>query len=296
MSELINLEDFEITRDWRRIGRAIHFLTERYTEQPRLEDAADAVGLSPFHFQRLFTRYVGVSPKSFIGHLTLEHAKRELANGASVMDAAIESGLSGSSRLHDLSLKIEAMTPGEYARGGRGLSIEYGFADCPFGRMLVMATAKGVCGLAFGDDGEEAHMLADMTARWPRAGFGENPKRAEDIARKIFERDGKAEIGLHLFGTPFQIKVWEALLRIPEGRMTSYGALAARLGDAKASRAVGTAVGRNPVSWLIPCHRVLGSDGALHGYHWGLLRKRSMLAMEAARNEARQSPSTSAIA
>jgi AraC family transcriptional regulator of adaptative response/methylated-DNA-[protein]-cysteine methyltransferase len=296
MSELIKLEDFETTRDWRRIGRAIHFLTERYTEQPRLEDAADAVGLSPFHFQRLFTRYVGVSPKSFIGHLTLEHAKRELANGASVMDAAIESGLSGSSRLHDLSLKIEAMTPGEYARGGRGLSIEYGFADCPFGRMLVMATAKGVCGLAFGDDGEEARMLADMTARWPRADFGENPKRAEDIARKIFERDGKTEIGLHLFGTPFQIKVWEALLRIPEGRMTSYGALAARLGDAKASRAVGTAVGRNPVSWLIPCHRVLGSDGALHGYHWGLLRKRSMLAMEAARNEARQSPSTSAIA
>jgi AraC family transcriptional regulator of adaptative response/methylated-DNA-[protein]-cysteine methyltransferase len=296
MSELIHLEDFETTRDWRRIGRAIHFLTERYTEQPQLEDAADAVGLSAFHFQRLFTRYVGVSPKSFIGHLTLEHAKRELANGASVMDAAIDSGLSGSSRLHDLSLKIEAMTPGEYAKGGRGLSIEYGFADCPFGRVLVMATAKGVCGLAFGDEGEEARMFADMTSRWPRADFVENTKHAEDIAQTIFEHDGKTEIGLHLLGTPFQIKVWEALLRIPEGKMTTYGAIATRLGDAKASRAVGTAVGRNPVSWLIPCHRVLGSDGALHGYHWGLLRKRSMLAMEAARSEARQSPRTSAIA
>jgi AraC family transcriptional regulator of adaptative response/methylated-DNA-[protein]-cysteine methyltransferase len=296
MSELIHLEDFETTRDWRRIGRAIHFLTERYTEQPRLEDAADAVGLSPFHFQRLFTRYVGVSPKSFIGHLTLEHAKRELAQGASVMDAAIDSGLSGSSRLHDLSLKIEAMTPGEYAKGGRGLAIEYGFADCPFGRVLVMTTAKGVCGLAFGDEGEDERTLADMTARWPRADFVENTKRAEEIAQTIFEHDGKTEIGLHLLGTPFQIKVWEALLKIPEGKMTTYGTLATRLGDAKASRAVGTAVGRNPVSWLIPCHRVLGSDGALHGYHWGLVRKRSMLAMEAARSEARQSPRTSAIA
>jgi AraC family transcriptional regulator of adaptative response/methylated-DNA-[protein]-cysteine methyltransferase len=296
MSELIKLEDFETTRDWRRIGRAIHFLTERYTEQPRLEDAADAVGLSPFHFQRLFTRYVGVSPKSFIGHLTLEHAKRELANGASVMDAAIDSGLSGSSRLHDLSLKIEAMTPGEYAKGGRGLSIEYGFADCPFGRVLVMMTAKGVCGLAFGDEGEDGRMLADMTSRWPRANFVENTKHAEEIAQTIFEHDGKTEIGLHLLGTPFQIKVWEALLKIPEGRMTTYGAIATRLGDAKASRAVGTAVGRNPVSWLIPCHRVLGSDGGLHGYHWGLLRKRSMLAMEAARSAERQSPRTSAIA
>ncbi|MGN6148532.1 MAG: methylated-DNA--[protein]-cysteine S-methyltransferase [Rhizomicrobium sp.] len=296
MSELIKLEDFETTRDWRRIGRAIHFLTERYTEQPRLEDAADAVGLSPFHFQRLFTRYVGVSPKSFIGHLTLEHAKRELAQGASVMDAAIDSGLSGSSRLHDLSLKIEAMTPGEYAKGGRGLSIAYGFADCPFGRVLVMTTAKGVCGLAFGDEGEDERMLADMTSRWPRADFFENTKQAEEIAQAIFEHDGKTEIGLHLLGTPFQIKVWEALLAIPEGKMTTYGTLAARLGDAKASRAVGTAVGRNPVSWLIPCHRVLGSDGALHGYHWSLVRKRSMLAMEAARSAERQSPRTSAIA
>jgi AraC family transcriptional regulator, regulatory protein of adaptative response / methylated-DNA-[protein]-cysteine methyltransferase len=296
MSELISLEDYESTRDWRRMGRAIRYLTERYTEQPRLEDAADAVGLSPFHFQRLFSRYVGVSPKAFVGHLTLQHAKRELAQGASVLDAALDSGLSGSSRLHDLALKIEAMTPGDYAKGGAGLRIDYGFADCPFGRVLVMATEKGVCGMAFGDEGEEGAMLKDMQSRWPKAVFTQNNERAETIAAQTFEADSNAPLGLHLLGTPFQIKVWQALLAIPSGKMVTYKSIAARLGDAKASRAVGTAVGRNPVSWLIPCHRVLGSDGALHGYHWGLVRKRSMLAVEAARAELRQSPSTSAIA
>jgi AraC family transcriptional regulator of adaptative response/methylated-DNA-[protein]-cysteine methyltransferase len=296
MSELISLEDYESTRDWRRMGRAIRYLTERYTEQPRLEDAADAVGLSPFHFQRLFSRYVGVSPKAFVGHLTLQHAKHELAQGASVLDAALDSGLSGSSRLHDLALKIEAMTPGDYAKGGAGLSIDYGFADCPFGRVLVMATDKGVCGMAFGDEGEESAMLADMESRWPKAAFTQNAECAAAIAAQVFEGDAKSPLGLHLLGTPFQIKVWQALLAIPSGKMVTYKSIAARLGDAKASRAVGTAVGRNPVSWLIPCHRVLGSDGALHGYHWGLVRKRSMLAVEAARAELRQIPSTSAIA
>jgi AraC family transcriptional regulator of adaptative response/methylated-DNA-[protein]-cysteine methyltransferase len=285
MSEPIQLQDYESTRDWRRMGRAIRYLTERYTEQPRLEDAADAVGLSPFHFQRLFSRYVGVSPKAFVGHLTLQHAKRELAQGASVLDAALDSGLSGSSRLHDLALKIEAMTPGDYARGGAGLSIDYGFADCLFGRVLVMATDKGVCGMAFGDDGEDAAMLKDMQSRWPKATFTQNSERAEVIATQTFAGNSKSPLGLHLLGTPFQIKVWQALLAIPSGKMVTYKSIAARLGDAKASRAVGTAVGRNPVSWLIPCHRVLGSDGALHGYHWGLVRKRSMLAMEAARAE-----------
>jgi AraC family transcriptional regulator of adaptative response/methylated-DNA-[protein]-cysteine methyltransferase len=296
MSEPILLEDYESTRDWRRMGRAIRFLTERYTEQPRLEDAADAVGLSPFHFQRLFSRYVGVSPKAFVGHLTLQHAKRELAQGASVLDAALDSGLSGSSRLHDLALKIEAMTPGDYAKGGAGLSIDYGFADCPFGRVLVMATDKGVCGMAFGDEGEEDAMLADMTARWPKAMFTQNIERATTIATQTFDSAANCSLGLHLLGTPFQIKVWQALLAIPSGKMVTYKSIAARLGDDKASRAVGTAVGRNPVSWLIPCHRVLGSDGALHGYHWGLVRKRAMLAVEAARAEDRQRPSTSAIA
>ncbi len=234
-----------------------------------------------------------MSPKSFVGHLTLDHAKQELVGGASVLGAALDSGLSGSSRLHDLCLKIEAMTPGDYARGGRDLVIDYGFHDCPFGIALVMATEKGVCGLAFGDDGEEAAMMEDMQARWPNAIYRENRTRTERIAKQIFEHSGD-DIPLHLLGTPWQIKVWEALLAIPLGRMTTYRTVAETLGNIKASRAVGTAVGRNPISWLIPCHRVLGSDGALHGYHWGLTRKRSMLALEAARLQ--ESPKTSAIA
>jgi AraC family transcriptional regulator of adaptative response/methylated-DNA-[protein]-cysteine methyltransferase len=291
MSEIIPLT--EGGPDWKRMGRAIRFLSEHYLEQPRLEDAAEAVGLSPFHFQRLFTRYVGVSPKNFVGHLTLDHARQELAGGQSVLGAALDSGLSGPSRLHDLCIKIEAMTPGDYARGGEGVAIDYGFVDCPFGIALIMATQKGVCGLAFGDESEEDAMMDDMRARWPRATYRENKARAEQIARQIFDSVG-GNLSLHLIGTPWQIKVWQALLEIPSGKVTTYRGIAEKVHSAKASRAVGTAVGRNPISWLIPCHRVLGSDGALHGYHWGLTRKRSMLALEAAR--AQESPRTSAIA
>jgi len=293
MSEVISLNPYEGGPDWKRMGRAIRYLSENYLSQPSLDDAAATVGLSPFHFQRLFTRYVGVSPKSFVGHLTLGHAKQELAGGASVLSAALDSGLSGSSRLHDLCLKIEAMTPGDYSRGGRDLAIDYGFHECPFGIALVMATEKGVCGLAFGDEGEEPAMMEDMRSRWPNATYRENRARTERIAKQVFEQPG-GDVPLHLLGTPWQIKVWEALLAIPSGKMTTYRTVAEKLGNGKASRAVGTAVGRNPISWLIPCHRVLGSDGALHGYHWGLVRKRSMLALEAARVQ--ESPKTSAIA
>jgi AraC family transcriptional regulator of adaptative response/methylated-DNA-[protein]-cysteine methyltransferase len=289
MSEIVPIT--ESGPDWKRMGRAIRYLSEHYLEQPRLEDAAESVGLSPFHFQRLFTRYVGVSPKNFVGHLTLDHARQELAGGQSVLGAALDSGLSGPSRLHDLCLKIEAMTPGDYARGGEGVVIEYGFVDCPFGIALIMATEKGVCGLAFDDNNEDA-MMDDMRARWPRATYRENKPRTESIARQIFENTG-GDLPLHLIGTPWQIKVWQALLEIPSGRVTSYRNIAQKVHSAKASRAVGTAVGRNPISWLIPCHRVLGSDGTLHGYHWGLTRKRSMLALEAARQD---NPKTSAIA
>jgi AraC family transcriptional regulator, regulatory protein of adaptative response / methylated-DNA-[protein]-cysteine methyltransferase len=289
MSEIVPIT--ESGPDWKRMGRAIRYLSEHYLEQPRLEDAAESVGLSPFHFQRLFTRYVGVSPKNFVGHLTLDHARQELANGQSVLGAALDSGLSGPSRLHDLCLKIEAMTPGDYARGGEGVVIEYGFVDCPFGIALIMATEKGVCGVAFDDNNEDA-MMDDMRARWPRATYRENKTHAENIARQIFENTG-GDLPLHLIGTPWQIKVWQALLEIPSGRVTSYRNIAQKVHSAKASRAVGTAVGRNPISWLIPCHRVLGSDGTLHGYHWGLTRKRSMLALEAARQD---NPKTSAIA
>ncbi|MBI3678579.1 MAG: methylated-DNA--[protein]-cysteine S-methyltransferase [Proteobacteria bacterium] len=294
-------EDQESGPDYRRMGKAIRYLAEHYLDQPSLDAAAEAVGLSPFHFQRLFTRYVGVSPKSFVGHLTLGRAKSELNRGVSVLDAALDAGLSGPSRLHDLCLKIEAMTPGEYARGGAGVTVDYGFHDCPFGIALLMMTDKGVCGLGFGDEGEEAAMLADMKARWPKAVFREMPARTADVAAKIFQPKASDTVGLHLLGTPWQIKVWQALLAIPQGKVTTYRTIASKIDAMNASRAVGTAVGRNPISWLIPCHRVLGSDGALHGYHWGLPRKRAMLAFEAARAEVQaanlqERPRTSAIA
>jgi AraC family transcriptional regulator of adaptative response/methylated-DNA-[protein]-cysteine methyltransferase len=276
-------EDPEAGSAYRSMGRAIRYLAENYATQPSLDEAAGAVGLSPFHFQRLFVRYVGVSPKSFVGYLTLGRAKAELERGASVLDAALEAGLSGPSRLHDLCLKIEAMTPGQYAKGGAGLIVEYGFHDCPFGIALAMATDKGLCGLAFGDEGEERAMLTDMKARWPKAIYRENVSRITAMSERIFDPEHDGELRLHLLGTPWQIKVWQALLAIPSGKVTTYRAIAQNISSANSSRAVGTAVGRNPISWLIPCHRVLGSDGALHGYHWGLIRKRAMLAVEAAR-------------
>jgi len=292
MTNVISFDENDA--NWRRMARAIRFLSANYLNQPTLEDAADAVGLSPFHFQRVFTRYVGVSPKTFIGHLTLDHAKTDLAGGKSLLDTALDAGLSGPSRLHDLCLKIEAMTPGDYAKGGEGLVIDYGYHASPFGAALVMATAKGVCGLAFADEGDERKAFADMRARWPHATFTEAPERTARHARAIFApRKNDGDLRLHLLGTPWQIKVWEALLAIPEGRFATYGAIAAQVGKESAARAVGAAVGRNPISWIIPCHRVLGAAGTLTGYHWGVERKRAMLAVEAART---QPARTSAIA
>jgi AraC family transcriptional regulator of adaptative response/methylated-DNA-[protein]-cysteine methyltransferase len=276
-------EDLEAGPHYRQMARAIRFLADHYLDQPSLEDAASASGLSPFHFQRLFTRYVGISPKAFVAQLTLTRAKAELARGESVLAAALEAGLSGPSRLHDLCLKVEAMTPGEYAKGGMGLRIDYGFHDSPFGVALTMATEKGLCGLAFGEKGEEDVILADMKRRWPKAAYSESPARTQAMAARIFAVRPDGDMTVHLLGTPWQIKVWQALLAIPPGRIASYRDVAQKLGGANAARAVGTAVGRNPISFLIPCHRVLGSDGALHGYHWGLTRKRAMLAVEAAR-------------
>jgi AraC family transcriptional regulator, regulatory protein of adaptative response / methylated-DNA-[protein]-cysteine methyltransferase len=293
MTNVISFDENDA--NWRRMGRAIRFLSANYLEQPTLEDAAAAVGLSPFHFQRLFTRYVGVSPKNFVGHLTLDHAKGDLAEGRSLLDTALDAGLSGPSRLHDLCLKIEAMTPGDYAKGGADVVIDYGFHASPFGSALVMATPKGVCGLAFGDDGEEDKMLADMKARWPKAAYRAAPERTAKVARQIFDpKKASEDLRLHLLGTPWQIKVWQALLAIPDGKTSTYRAIAQDVGNAKAVRAVGMAVGRNPLSWIIPCHRVLGSNGTLTGYHWGLDRKRAMLAVEAARAHAAGAVSASA--
>jgi AraC family transcriptional regulator, regulatory protein of adaptative response / methylated-DNA-[protein]-cysteine methyltransferase len=281
--------------DMKRMAEAIAFLAGRYREQPSLEAAAASVGLSPFHFQRLFSAHVGVSPKAFVGHLTLAQAKRALAQGDSVLSAALEAGLSGPSRLYDLCLKIEAMTPGDYAKAGAGLTVAYGFSYCPFGLAILAATEKGVCGLGFGNVGEETAMTADMTARWPKARFFRDDAKASALIGQIFGPEQKAIMPLHLIGTPFQLKVWQALLAIPSGGFSTYGTLAGRLNQPKAARAVGAAVGRNPISWLIPCHRVLGSTGALTGYHWGLPRKRAMLAVEAARRDYDDRPSTSVI-
>jgi len=292
MTDVISFDENDT--NWRRIANAINFLATRYQDQPSLEEAARVAQLSAHHFQRVFTRYVGVSPKAFVGHLTLEHAKSELAAGESVLNASLDAGLSGPSRLHDLSLKIEAMTPGDFAGRGKGVEIGYGFGGSPFGQTLVMTTAFGVCAIAFGDEGEEQQMLSDMRSRWPHARYRPDPSRALGVLQTIFgSRPGP--LALHLMGLPFQLKVWQALLAIPEGRISSYHAIAKSLGNDRASRAVGAAVGRNPISWLIPCHRVLASDGSLGGYHWGTGRKRVMLAIEAARaNQVR--PRTSAIA
>jgi len=291
MSNVLSFDENDA--NWRRMGRAIRYLSAHYLDQPSLEDAAAAINLSPFHFQRLFTRYVGVSPKNFVGHLTLDHAKSDLAQGKNLLETSLDAGLSGPSRLHDLCLKIEAMTPGDYAKGGAGVEILYGFHPSPFGIALILATAKGVCGLAFGDEGEEKRIFADMRSRWPKANYREAHALTAKIAAQIFAKSA-GDLSVHLMGTPWQVKVWQALLAIPPGRFSTYGAVAERIGSESAARAVGTAVGRNPISWLIPCHRVLASDGSLNGYHWGLERKRAMLALEAASQSER--PRTSAMA
>jgi len=263
------------------IGRAIDHIVARAPEQASLDEIAASVGLSPAHFQRVFSQWVGVSPKRYQQYLALDHAKRLLADRHSVLDAAHGSGLSGSGRLHDLFLRWEAMSPGEFARAGQGLTIAWGWFDTPFGPALAMGTDRGLCGLAFAAESGREAAMADLRARWPNADFVEAPERLEGWVAAAFGGDGPTR--LHLIGAPFQLKVWEALLQVPSGHVTTYSDIAAAIGSPKAVRAVGTAVGRNPVSWLIPCHRALQKAGGLGGYHWGLGVKRAMLAWEAAR-------------
>jgi AraC family transcriptional regulator, regulatory protein of adaptative response / methylated-DNA-[protein]-cysteine methyltransferase len=263
------------------IGRAIDAIAARAPAQASLDEVAADVGLSPSHFQRVFSAWVGVSPKRYQQYLALDHAKRLLAERHTVLDAAHATGLSGAGRLHDLFLRWEAMSPGEYARAGDGLSIAWGWFDTPFGEALAMGTDRGLCGLAFtAETGREAAQ-ADLRARWPKAAFVEAPERLGPWVAAAFGAGG--ETRLHLIGAPFQIKVWEALLQVPSGHVTTYSDIAAAIGRPTAVRAVGTAVGRNPVSFLIPCHRAIRKAGGLGGYHWGLGVKRAMLAWEAAR-------------
>jgi AraC family transcriptional regulator, regulatory protein of adaptative response / methylated-DNA-[protein]-cysteine methyltransferase len=269
---------------YRVIGRAIEAIARRAPEQLTLEEVAAGVGLSPAHFQRVFSRWVGVSPKRYQQYLTLAHAKRLLSERRSVLEAAHASGLSGGGRLHDLFLRWEAMSPGEYARAGEGLEIAWGWFDSPFGPVLAMGTDRGLCGLAFAAETGADAAFGDLAARWPKARFVEDAGRLGPWVTAAFGGGGEAR--LHLIGAPFQIKVWEALLQVPSGHVTTYSDIAAAIGHPKAVRAVGSAVGRNPVSWLIPCHRALQKAGGLGGYHWGLGVKRAMLAWESARLEA----------
>jgi AraC family transcriptional regulator of adaptative response/methylated-DNA-[protein]-cysteine methyltransferase len=253
--------------------------------QATLDALSSEMSLSPAHFQRLFSQWAGVSPKRYQQYLALGHAKALLDERFTTLEAAHGSGLSGGGRLHDLFLRWEAMSPGDYARGGAGLDIDWGWFDSPFGQSLVMGTARGICGIAFAAETGEQAAMADMTARWPEARFVE---RSEVLQHWVDVAFGRApgEVPVFMIGAPFQIKVWEALMRIPSGYVSTYSEIAQSIGHPRAVRAVGTAVGRNPVSYLIPCHRALRKSGGLGGYHWGLPVKRALLAWEAARSEA----------
>lgn len=268
------------------VGRAIDFLTAHAGEQPTLEETAAYVGLSPTHFQRVFKAGAGVSPKRFLQYLAAQEAKRAMASGEDVLSASFTAGLSGSSRLHDLFLAAEAMTPGDYRRKGAGLVIRYAFVEGPLGRVLIGATDKGISWMSFADEGgDEAH-LAEMKHDWSAATFVEDEAFIAPLAARAFafalNRKVDEPLRLHVRGTNFQLKVWEALLKIPYGTCVTYGDIAKDIGAPRANRAVGAAVGANLVSVLIPCHRVILSSGVIHNYRWGVARKKAVLAMESA--------------
>jgi AraC family transcriptional regulator of adaptative response/methylated-DNA-[protein]-cysteine methyltransferase len=270
--------------DYSRVEKAIRYIEDHWRDQPDLEDVAHSAGLSPFHFQRLFQRWAGVSPKRFLQFLTVENAKERLRESRSVLDAAYDSGLSGPGRLHDLFVSVESMTPGEYKALGKGLRIEYGVQNTPFGEALAATTAQGLCGFWFLGRGGEREAVTLMKKNWPGARFVPSGNRQQ--ANRIFQSDppGKAKpVKVLLKGTPFQLKVWEALLRIPAGCLLAYKDVAERVGDSKASRAVGTAIGQNPIAYLIPCHRVIRETGVLGDYRWGSARKKALLGWENAR-------------
>jgi len=270
-------------RDYDSVRRAIAFISEHWRTQPTIEAMADAAGVTPDELHHLFRRWAGLTPKAFMQALTLDHAKGLLRDSASVLDAALDSGLSGPGRLHDLFITHEAMSPGEWKNGGAGLTLRYGFHASPFGTAVVMATGRGLAGLAFADPGEEQIALADMKARWPNATYVDDTEGTAPLAQRIFNTKlwrPDQPLRVVLIGTDFEVRVWETLLKIPMGRAVSYSDIACKIQNPKASRAVGAAIGKNPVSFVVPCHRVVGSNGALTGYHWGVPRKRAILGWE----------------
>jgi AraC family transcriptional regulator of adaptative response/methylated-DNA-[protein]-cysteine methyltransferase len=294
----------EIISDYRRIEKAIRFIDDRASIQPSLDDIAAHVGLSPFHFQRLFSRWAGVSPKKFLQYLTVEHAKKLIDNSASVLDAALDVGLSGPSRLHDLFVRIEAVSPGEYKAMGKGLEIRYGIHDTPFGECLLATSPRGICSLEFLDaaaasDTKDSdspsqkfglnakRAIEELAKRWEGARCIDDPEPGKNLIAAAFSPNGKTsnKTSLRLFvkGSNFQVRVWKALLSIPQGNLVSYGTFASMIDEPKAARAVGTAIGNNPIGYLIPCHRVLRATGEFGGYKWGLERKRALIAYESSR-------------
>ena len=268
--------------DYAKVRAVLEHLGNDWREQPSLAELARPVGLSEDQLQKLFTRWAGLTPKAFLQVLTLNHARAMLKDQASILDAALDSGLSGPGRLHDLFIAHEAMSPGIYKARGEGLVISYGYHPSPFGIALVMITEHGLCGLSFNDEGGERAAFEDMASRWSRARYVEDSARTAPFAARVFGdiKDGQP-LRITMIGSDFEISVWETLLKIPKGRAVTYGSIAASLGKPKAARAVGAAVGKNPISFVVPCHRVIGSTGALTGYHWGLTRKKAILGWEA---------------
>ena len=272
--------------DYGIVRKAIEFISTRWRDQPSIEAIADHVGLSASHFQHVFKRWAGLTPKAFLQALTIERARELLRDSASVLDAAYDVGLSGPSRLHDLFVSHEALTPGDYRRDD--LSLAYGFHPSPFGEAIVVTTPRGLAGLGFVDD-DRAAALADMRRRWPKARFVEDAQATAALAGRAFDPGQwrpETPLRIVMIGTDFEVRVWETLLAVPMGRATTYSDIARRLGKPTAARAVGAAVGRNPISFVVPCHRVLGRSGALTGYHWGLARKQAIIGWEAGQTQA----------
>jgi AraC family transcriptional regulator of adaptative response/methylated-DNA-[protein]-cysteine methyltransferase len=270
--------------NYTRIANAIDYIRANFKDQPSLDEIAKSVQLSSFHFQRLFTNWAGVSPKKFMQYISIEYAKELLKNNHStLLETAYETGLSGTSRLHDLFVNIEGMTPGEYKNGGENLLINYNFAESPFGNILVASTSKGICQLSFEDDEQQA--LASVETRFPNAKYEQVVDKIQQDALFIFQNDWRklSQIKLHLNGTAFQLKVWEALLKIPMGHLATYGSISQDINTPKAHRAVGTAIGKNPIAFLIPCHRVIQSSGNIGSYMWGSTRKSAMIGWEASK-------------
>ncbi|TGV04301.1 bifunctional helix-turn-helix domain-containing protein/methylated-DNA--[protein]-cysteine S-methyltransferase [Flavivirga rizhaonensis] len=270
--------------NYNRIAKAIDYIRSNFKKQPSLNDIAENVHLSPYHFQRLFTDWAGVSPKKFMQFISIKYAKQLLKDKqASLFDVAYQTGFSGTSRLHDLFINIEGMTPGEFKNGGENLSINYSFAESPFGNIIVASTKKGICYMAFFEDKRDA--LLKLKNDFPKASYNQVVDITQQNALFIFQNDWSKlnQIKLHLNGTPFQLKVWETLLKIPMGNLSTYGSIAKEIGSPKASRAIGTAIGNNPVAFIIPCHRVIKSTGDIGGYMWGHTRKSAIIGWEAAK-------------